>query len=94
MDYWCGVPLAQSLNIHQTVVTWLPQKVSDIIINQQWHIPPSLDLLFPSLKNMVQQVTLPNDAIPDQFCWKNSPSGNITLKLAYDFKRNHHLPMH
>jgi hypothetical protein len=54
MDYWCGVPLAQSLNIHQTVVTWLPQKVSDIIINQQWHIPPSLDLMFPNLKNMVQ----------------------------------------
>jgi hypothetical protein len=50
--------------------------------------------MFPNLKNIVQQVTLPNDAIPDQLCWKNSHSGNITLKLAYDFKRNHHLPMH
>ncbi|CAJ2633282.1 unnamed protein product [Trifolium pratense] len=39
-DSWCGNALAETLNIHPNVLIWLPQKVSDIIQNQQWHIPP------------------------------------------------------
>jgi hypothetical protein len=86
-DAWCGVPLAQSLHIHQSVINGLPQQVSDIILNQQWHIPSGLNLLFPNLQNLVHHITLPVDSIPDQLCWKHSSSGIISWNSAYEFKR-------
>ncbi|CAJ2652147.1 unnamed protein product [Trifolium pratense] len=86
-DAWCGIPLAQSLNIQHNVVTWLPQKVSEIILNQQWHIPSVLNLLFPNLRSMVQHIILPVEITSDQLCWNESPSGQIFMKQAYEFKR-------
>jgi hypothetical protein len=85
-DAWCGVPLAHSLHIHQSVINCLPQHVSDIILNQQWHISPGLNLIFPNLKNLVQHIILPLDCISDQLCWNHSSSGTISWKLAYEFK--------
>jgi hypothetical protein len=58
-DHWCGDTLSNTLKIHPNVLFWLPQKVSDIIHNQQWLIPPFLDNIFPTLKNIVKHVILP-----------------------------------
>ncbi|CAJ2667996.1 unnamed protein product [Trifolium pratense] len=93
-DTWCGIPLQQSLNIPQNVSIWLPQLVSDLILNHQWHIPPLLENMFPNLLSMVQHITLPVEETLDQLCWNNSPSGMISMKLAYDFKRKHYTPKH
>ncbi|XP_045794076.1 uncharacterized protein LOC123888954 [Trifolium pratense] len=93
-DPWCGVPLAQSLHIHQSVINGLLQQVSDIILNQQWHIPPSLNHMFPNLKNLVHHITLPVDCSSDQLCWNHSSSGTISWKLAYEFKRKKLITRH
>ncbi|CAJ2646936.1 unnamed protein product [Trifolium pratense] len=91
-DSWCGEPLALSQNVHPDVLIWLPSKVSDFIQNQTWHIPHYIDTLFPQVKNLVQQVTLPVEPIADSLVWKDSANGLLTLKMAYDFKR-HHFPI-
>ncbi|CAJ2642122.1 unnamed protein product [Trifolium pratense] len=89
LDSWCGGTLAQTLNVNQNVLVWLPSKVSDIIHDQKWNIPFHLELLFPTLKNIVQKVTLPVEPLEDQLCWNNDSSGVLTMKDAYDFKRLH-----
>ncbi|CAJ2671835.1 unnamed protein product [Trifolium pratense] len=88
-DSWCGNALAETLNIHPNVLIWLPRKVSDIIQNQQWHIPPYLANLFPTLTSLVQQVVLPFEPLPDVLVWSGNDKGLLTLKDAYNFKRNH-----
>jgi ribonuclease HI len=44
--------------------------------------------LFPTLKQLVEQVTLPTEHKPDKLVWVNSTSGDLTLKEAYLFKDN------
>ncbi|GAU10707.1 hypothetical protein TSUD_424710, partial [Trifolium subterraneum] len=86
-DTWCGNALVDTLNIPQNVLIWLPQRVSDIIQNQQWYIPPYLDNNFPTLKIMVQQVTLPMEPLSDILVWNGATNGLLSLKEAYEFKR-------
>ncbi|CAJ2640752.1 unnamed protein product [Trifolium pratense] len=38
-DSWCGEPLKNTLQITNNDLTWLPIKVSDIMLNQSWKIP-------------------------------------------------------
>ncbi|KAK2382442.1 hypothetical protein QL285_069977 [Trifolium repens] len=70
----------------------LPQKVSDLIQNQQWSIPPFLEDFCPGITNLVQQIYLPVDPQPDVLVWKGTDNGSLTLKEAYDFKR-HQFPI-
>ncbi|GAU44836.1 hypothetical protein TSUD_280370 [Trifolium subterraneum] len=87
MDAWCGNSLAETLNIHTSVLIWLPKKVSDIIHNQHWLIPHYLDSLYPTLKNLVLQIDIPVDDVPDSLIWKGTDNGLLCLKDAYEFKR-------
>jgi hypothetical protein len=91
-DHWCGDTLANTLNIHPNILFWLPQKVSDIIHNQQWLIPPFLDNIFPTLKNIVKHVILPVEPLSDELVWIGTNNGSLSLKESYDFKR-HHFPI-
>jgi hypothetical protein len=90
-DSWCGNALAETLNIPPNVIIWLPLKVSDIIQNQKWHIPPYLSNLFPILPSLVQQVVLPIEPLPDVLVWSGNDNGLLSLKDAYNFKRKHFL---
>ncbi|PNY16800.1 ribonuclease H, partial [Trifolium pratense] len=65
-DVWCGNVLTDTLNIHSNTLLWLPSLVSGIIHNQQWNIPQYLDFMFPSLKTLVQQITLPVEPLSDE----------------------------
>jgi hypothetical protein len=87
MDAWCGNSLAETLNIHTSVLIWLPKKVSDIIHNQHWLIPHYLDSLYPTLKNLVLQIDIPVDDVPNNLIWKVTDNGLLCLKDAYEFKR-------
>ncbi|GAU47353.1 hypothetical protein TSUD_190190 [Trifolium subterraneum] len=86
-DSWCGEPLIDTLQINNSDLTWLPSKVSDILLNHSWNIPADLDNLFAALKTFVRQVTLSNQNVPDKLIWKHNTSGELSMKDAYEFKR-------
>jgi hypothetical protein len=46
-----------------------------------------MDNLFPSLRNLVQQVTLLVACLDDNLIGKVSANGDLSMKDAYDFKR-------
>ncbi|GAU48468.1 hypothetical protein TSUD_324180 [Trifolium subterraneum] len=88
-DAWCGDPLIQTFQIHANTLIWLPSKVNELIRSHQWCIPAYLNDLFPNLRSRVQQVIFPVEDLKDNFIWKASPNGDLSMKDAYEFKRLH-----
>jgi len=68
-----------------------PKTLNGYISNAQRNLPANLTHHFPTLRNLVYQVTLPVQTKSDSLVWKHNSTGILTLKGAYDFKR-HHLP--
>jgi hypothetical protein len=62
--------------------------VCDLIHNRSWLIPQNLDVLFPILKDLVHEVTIYLEDLPDNLLWNNSSSGDLSMKSAYEFKRH------
>ncbi|PNX56603.1 ribonuclease H, partial [Trifolium pratense] len=87
-DSWCGAPLKETLDISENVLKWLPSKVSDIIVNYTLSLPQFLVDLFPSLRGMINKITLPLEDRADRLVWMVSDNGDLSLKMAYDFKRH------
>jgi ribonuclease HI len=87
-DKWGGPALCDILQIPTQVQPFLQARVSDFIRNFQWCIPWQLQTLFPNLKQLVEQVTIPKDVKPDKLVWTDSTSGDLTLKDAYLLKAN------
>jgi hypothetical protein len=90
-DEWCGFSLIHTLNIQVQDFAAFPKKVSDYIVDKNWCLPPDVDARFPILKSLMQHVTLPVDVTKDKLVWKGSADGELSAKIAYEFKR-HHLP--
>ncbi|XP_024636247.1 uncharacterized protein [Medicago truncatula] len=88
-DKWGGPPLCDILQIPPNIHHLLKSRVSDYIQNYQWNIPWQLQTLFPNLKNLVEQVTIPVVHKCDKLVWTNSASGDLSLKEAYLFKSQH-----
>jgi ribonuclease HI len=82
-DKWCGDSLAHQFNIPPQISRRLTSRVSDYIINGQWHIPDYLSQLFPDLNCIVQQESIPLEPSVDTLIWCNSDDGSLTLKQAY-----------
>lgn len=51
------------------LISLLPIKVSDYIVNFQWNIAEELNIFFLNLRNLVSQVTMPSFDIVDIWCW-------------------------
>lgn len=85
-DSWGGPPLCDIFQIPINVQPLLQSRVSDFIHNFQWRIPWKLQILFPNLKNLLEQVTIPIVQKSDKLVWTSSTSGDLTLKEAYMFK--------
>ncbi|RHN73363.1 putative ribonuclease H-like domain, ankyrin repeat-containing domain-containing protein [Medicago truncatula] len=88
-DHWCGDSLFQILNATNDLIAPFPSSVNSYISNNQWSIPQSLTQVFPSLRNLVHQVTLPMHDQDDGLVWKHNPTGTLSLKDAFEFKRKH-----
>jgi hypothetical protein len=67
---WCGSPIGDRLNLPQNLMSQLSSKVSNIIIDFNWYIPPSLHNMFPTLNQMVAQVSIPKLIVQDKFISK------------------------
>jgi len=48
-DNWCGVNIAECLNLHANVSVNLSATVKDFIVDNSWHIPTTLQQTFPQL---------------------------------------------
>jgi len=59
LDPWCGEPFASVLNIPTQAHQNLSARVSDFIVESNWSFPSAVDDVFPILKQMALQVTLP-----------------------------------
>ena len=87
-DCWCGPQLFQTLHINHHVAPILTAKVNDFIVNGHWEVPHDVQLIFPNLLNIVQQVSLPLISTSDSLFWKHSTSGELSLD-AFLFKFLH-----
>ncbi|MCI37758.1 GDSL esterase/lipase, partial [Trifolium medium] len=87
-----GQSLAQSLQL--TDVHLFDTKVNEFIQNHQWHLPPEIEVSFPNLRHMMEQVTIPLEYKPNTLAWKDSDSGDLSLKQAYLFKDYQHPQLH
>ncbi|GAU22700.1 hypothetical protein TSUD_138230 [Trifolium subterraneum] len=85
-DNWCGIPLAEQLNIPFHIRQFLCSTVSDYLVNGLWSIPLHLSLAYPTLSSIVQQISIPLDPSHDKLLWKHTDSGDLQLKDAYLFK--------
>lgn len=43
-------------------------------------------VVFPDLRLLVQQVTIPIDNLQDRLVWKNTPTDELSFKEAFIFK--------
>jgi len=89
LDSWCGDPLHQVLNVTIDVMSNFSSSLSDYILNGHWHFPYNLIHLFPTLRSLAAQVTIPLQDKSDTLVWKHTSSGMLTLKDAYEYKRHH-----
>ncbi|GAU38334.1 hypothetical protein TSUD_61950 [Trifolium subterraneum] len=72
-DIWWGChSIAQTLQIPDDIAFQLEAKFSDFIVQDHWHIPTDLALLFPNLQLLVEQVTIPLDPKADCLAWLGS----------------------
>jgi ribonuclease HI len=94
-DCWCGdQSIAQILQIPDNGLQNFNTKVSDYIFHNQWNLPPELVALFPNLSQLVEHVVIPIDQKTDRLVWRNSDSGDLSLKQAYCFKAHHYPSLH
>lgn len=85
-DFWCGEPFANRLNLPENAASHLTSNVKDFIMDYNWCIPPSVQLIFPHLNQILMQATIPKVRIEDRLVWKDSSTDCLTLKEAYIHK--------
>ncbi|MCI84269.1 hypothetical protein A2U01_0105545, partial [Trifolium medium] len=45
-----------------------------MIQNHQWNLPPEIEVSFPNLIHMLEQIAIPLEDQPDSLAWKHSDS--------------------
>jgi hypothetical protein len=74
------------LNVPDSFSHNLQASVADFISDGSWRIPNSVQLAFPSIPSIVQQISIPIDDIEDKLVWHSMANGNLSLKEAYSIK--------
>lgn len=83
---WCGEPLVDQLNHPMPPQANLLSKFGNFIHNFSWRAPTELLSMYPTLKEILEQVHLPLSPRPDELKWIHLVVGNLNFKDAYLFK--------
>jgi len=84
-DNWLGEPLVNLFNIDPFFHSSFSGKVSEVIDNGHWNLPPSL--LVPEVTSGLASITLPQEQLPDSLVWTHSADGQLTSKQTVSFLR-------
>lgn len=88
-DRWCGSPLF----LHNDAPTLIEDhSVDRLLVHGSWDFSGSVTIIPALLKARIRNCPIPVVSRPDKRCWDNSLSGELSLKLAYDFKRYRGIP--
>ena len=85
-DNWLGEPLVNLFNIDPFFHSSFSGKVSEVIDNGHWNLPPSL--LVPEVTSGLASITLPREQLPDSFVWTHFADGRLTSQHAVSFLRS------
>jgi hypothetical protein len=85
LDSWCGDPLTQALDIPHHLHHSLKANVKCFIENSQWKIPSCLLHAYPTLKFLIEKITIPLIDKEDKLLWTFSHDGDLSLKDAFSF---------
>jgi len=75
-------------------VSQLSSKIQDFITDYHWSIPISVQIKFPQLGPILDQVCIPKVPLEDKLVWKHSTSGCLTFTEAFSHKTSIGQNMH
>ncbi|XP_058776325.1 uncharacterized protein LOC131650636 [Vicia villosa] len=85
-DSWNGSNVLDTLNATEGSHPFAKDKAATYIQNRQWQLPNAIQIMFPTLANLLSNVHLSMLEKDDLFIWTPAADGILTLKAAYDFK--------
>ncbi|PRQ40733.1 putative reverse transcriptase zinc-binding domain-containing protein [Rosa chinensis] len=89
-DKFLERPLIDFFEGHIGMVDDLNGTVADFISNGAWNLPPLLQLHFPGLCDLIEQVPIASDPLSiDELIWSAASSGKLTAKDSFQFLRPH-----
>lgn len=93
IDKWLSCPIADRLNVHESIQTFLEACVGDFINNGCWLIPLVLSDAYPDLVEEIKQITIPKFEENDHLIWQHLDSGLLSFKDAYSFLNHQNQPL-
>jgi len=84
-DNWFGEPLVDFFNIDLFFHAGFLEKVSEIIVDGFWNLPPTLRV--NEVTDRLASIVLPCVHLQDTLVWSHSADGKLTSKLAVAFLR-------
>lgn len=81
-----GLPLCEVFHIRPNIHNSLTSRVYDYLNDFQWIIPWQLQVQFPNLTQIVENIVIPLEHKQVKLMWTNSKSGDVSLKDAYQLK--------
>ncbi|XP_058751102.1 uncharacterized protein LOC131624142 [Vicia villosa] len=82
--WWLEEPLVSLFKIPEMFSKHFSVKVKDWIVDKVWHIPFNVHAAYPSLRLLVEKVTINDSEVEDSLAWTDAMNGELTLKMAYD----------
>lgn len=92
-DNWNGSIMFDYLNSAGGSNPFLKDKFAAYIQNRQWYIPRDIQVMFPSLYNLLSNVQLSVLEKEDISVWNPTTNDILSLKATYDFKYRTHNPI-
>lgn len=84
-DNWCGYPLCLD---DDASISLDDQTINEIMVNAHCDFAKSSTNIPFSIQMCISNCHIPFDIRPDKRCWNHSSNGDLSLKSAYEFKRN------
>ena len=85
INFWMEI-VVDLIQLDSVFHAHLHGKVSEVIINDGWHLPVALRD-FGDIQRLLNALVLPTNHLPDELVWAHAPDGLLTAKTAVSFLR-------